>query len=103
MAAAHEALGLPAEITPYMFRKFIALTLDDAKMSARVTADVLQHAEPTMTQRRYMRCGKVHHEVAAIINDAVIGGLEARLDGEDAGNGRSAILRRLSTSPRLVV
>ncbi|MFF0458337.1 tyrosine recombinase XerC [Nocardia africana] len=90
-----QALGLPDDITPYTFRKFIALTLDDAKMSARVTADVLQHADPAMTQRRYMRRGKVHHEAAAVINDAVLGGLRARLEAGADGDGRSATLRRL--------
>ncbi|WP_433622921.1 hypothetical protein [Nocardia sp. CA-120079] len=53
----------------------IALMLDDAKLSARVTADVLQHADPAMPQRKYMRRGKVHHNAAAVINEAVMEGL----------------------------
>ncbi|MEV4207536.1 site-specific integrase [Nocardia salmonicida] len=69
-----EALELPDDLSPYAFRKLVAMVLDDAKLSARVTADVLQHADPAMTQRKYMRRGKVHHDAAAVIHDAVMGG-----------------------------
>ncbi|WP_435874193.1 hypothetical protein [Nocardia fluminea] len=53
----------------------MAIILDDAKLSARVTADVLQHADLAMTQRKYMRRGKVHHDDVAVIHDAVMGGM----------------------------
>lgn len=43
-----EALELPDDLVPYSFRKFMALLLDDAGLSARVTADVLQYADPAM-------------------------------------------------------
>ncbi|MEG8184290.1 tyrosine-type recombinase/integrase [Nocardia terpenica] len=90
-----EALGLPDDFSPYAFRKLVALLLDDAKLSARVTADVLQHADPAMTQRKYMRRGKVHHEAAAVINDAVVDGLQNGTDQDQAESAREATLRRL--------
>ncbi|MEV6769946.1 tyrosine-type recombinase/integrase [Nocardia sp. NPDC051030] len=67
-----EALGLPDGLSPYAFRKFIALLLDDEGLSARVTADVLQHADPAMTQRKYMARGRLHYNAAEIIHNAVM-------------------------------
>lgn len=40
-----EALGLPDNLSPYAFRKVMALMIDDGGLSARVAADVLQHAD----------------------------------------------------------
>ncbi|MFB8007535.1 tyrosine recombinase XerC [Nocardia sp. NPDC056000] len=91
-----EALGLPDALSPYAFRKFMALLLDDAGLSARVTADVLQHADPAMTQRKYMARGRVHHDAAALLHNAVVGGL---VDLDDQGhpeNGRTPSLWTLN-------
>ncbi|MFC9436732.1 tyrosine recombinase XerC [Nocardia sp. NPDC057030] len=86
-----EALGIPDDVSPYSFRKIMATVLDDAKLSARVTADVLQHADPAMTQRKYMARGRVHHEAAAVFHDAVTNG-----SGHDHdANGHGATFRRL--------
>ncbi len=85
-----EALGLPDDLSPYAFRKLVAMTLDDAKLSARVTADVLQHADPAMTQRKYMRRGKVHHDAAAVINSAVVSGMRDGAAVDPVKFGRAA-------------
>jgi integrase len=68
-----EALGLPDDVTVYSFRKLVATVLDDAGLSARMTADVLQHADPAMTQRKYMARGRAHPEAAAAMDRAVVG------------------------------
>ncbi|MBF6418634.1 hypothetical protein IU436_07090 [Nocardia farcinica] len=90
-----EALGLPDDLSPYAFRKLIALVLDDEGLSARVTADVLQHADPAMTQRKYMARGRVHHDAAAVVHKAVMDGLRAD-DRTWDGNGPRAPFRTLS-------
>lgn len=56
-----ETLGLPDDVVPYSFRKLIAMILDNEGLWGRVTADVLQHADPAMTQRKYMARARVHH------------------------------------------
>ena len=61
------------EVTSHSFRKSMATMIDDAGMSARIGADQLGHAKVSMTQDRYMRRGKVHTEVAALL-DRVING-----------------------------
>lgn len=68
-----EALGLADTITPHSFRHAVATILDDAGLSARVTADVLGHADPAMTQRFYMARGHPHRAAADILNRAVTG------------------------------
>ncbi len=68
-----EALGLPDDVTVYSFRKLVATVLDDAGLSARMTADVLQHADPAMTQRKYMARGRAHPEATAAMDRAVVG------------------------------
>jgi len=40
-------------------------------MSARIGADQLGHARPSMTQDVYMSRGQVHTEVAAVLDKAV--------------------------------
>ncbi|MFE3254336.1 tyrosine-type recombinase/integrase [Nocardia sp. NPDC059229] len=96
-----EALGLPEDLSPYAFRKYIALLLDDAGLSARVTADVLQHADPAMTQRRYMARGRIHHQAAALVHDAVMSGADnAGQDQDENGRARSFwTLSRQSPDP----
>ncbi|MFE3796971.1 site-specific integrase [Nocardia tengchongensis] len=89
-----EALELPDNLVPYTFRKFMAVVLDDAGLSARVVADVLQHADPAMTQRKYMARGRVHHHAAAILHEVVTGSNTGD-QGHD-GNGRAPTFVRLS-------
>ena len=50
------------------FRKSVATMIDDAGLSARIGADQLGHAKVSMTQDRYMRRGRVHAEVAALLD-----------------------------------
>lgn len=64
-------LGVP-EVTSHSFRKTVADLVDDAGLSARVGADQLGHAKVSMTQDRYMTRGRVHPEVAALLECAVI-------------------------------
>ncbi|MCP9621597.1 site-specific integrase [Nocardia otitidiscaviarum] len=66
-----DALGIPDDITAHSFRGAVATILDDAGLSARVTADVLGHADPSMTQRRYMARGRVHPAAAEALHKAV--------------------------------
>ncbi|MGL5444990.1 MAG: site-specific integrase, partial [[Mycobacterium] stephanolepidis] len=67
------ALGLPASITAHSFRKAVATILDDAGLSARIAADVLGHADPSMTQRFYMARGRAHSEAATALHQAIAG------------------------------
>ena len=46
-------LGVP-EVTSHSFRKTVADLIDEQGLSARVGADQLGHAKPSMTQDRYM-------------------------------------------------
>jgi integrase len=68
-----EDLGVP-DVTSHSFRKSVATLIDDAGLSARVGADQLGHAKVSMTQDRYMRRGRVHAEVAALLDRAVSDG-----------------------------
>lgn len=61
------------EVTPHSFRKTVATLIDDAGLSARVGADQLGHAQVSMTQDRYMARGRVHHEVADLLDKTVEG------------------------------
>ncbi|MFE5284670.1 hypothetical protein ACFRAQ_06820 [Nocardia sp. NPDC056611] len=72
----------------------MALLPDDAGLSARVVADVLQHADPAMTQRKYMARGKVHHGAAAILHEAA--GCTNPADHDHDGNGSMPSFVRLS-------
>ncbi|WP_244895989.1 tyrosine-type recombinase/integrase [Mycobacterium asiaticum] len=64
-----EALGV-ADVTSHSFRKTVATLIDDAGLSARVGADQLGHARPSMTQDVYMSRGQVHTEVADVLDKA---------------------------------
>ncbi|MFE3057109.1 tyrosine-type recombinase/integrase [Nocardia sp. NPDC059239] len=66
-----EALGIPDDITVHSFRGAVATILDDAGLSTRVAADVLGHADPLMTQRRYMARGRVHPAAAVALHNVV--------------------------------
>jgi integrase len=63
-------LGVP-EVTTHSFRKTVATLIDDRGLSARIGADQLGHARPSMTQDRYMARGKVHTQVAEALDDAI--------------------------------
>lgn len=63
-------LGLP-DVTSHSFRKTVATLIDDSGLSARIGADQLGHARPSMTQDVYMSRGQVHTEVADILDKAV--------------------------------
>ncbi len=60
-------------VTTHSFRKSVATLMDDRGFSARISADQLGHARPSMTQDRYMARGKLHTEVAEALNDAISG------------------------------
>jgi integrase len=65
-------LGVP-DVTSHSFRKSVVTMIDDAGFSARVGADQLGHAKVSMTQDRYMRRGKIHAEVAALLDQSIGG------------------------------
>jgi integrase len=56
-------------VTSHVFRKTHATLLDAAGLSARVVADQLGHADPSMTQRVYLGRGAVSEEAAAALED----------------------------------
>ncbi|NKX91267.1 MULTISPECIES: tyrosine-type recombinase/integrase [Nocardia] len=74
-----EALGFAEDITPHSFRHAVATILDDAGLSARVTADVLGHVDVAMTQRYYMARGRPHRTAANVL-DRAIGSTPVDLD-----------------------
>jgi integrase len=65
-----ESLGLP-DVSSHSFRKTVATLIDDSGLSARIGADQLGHARPSMTQDVYMSRGQVHTEVAAVLDRAI--------------------------------
>jgi integrase len=67
---AREDLGVP-DITTHSFRKTVATLVDDAGLSARIGADQLGHAQVSMTQDRYMSRGRVHDQVAQLLERTV--------------------------------
>jgi integrase len=68
--AARNELGVP-DMTSYSFRKTVATLIDDAGLSARIGADHLGHAKVSMTQDRYMSRGRVHTQVADLLDRAI--------------------------------
>jgi Phage integrase family len=67
-----EDLGVP-EVTTHSFRKTLATLIDEGGLSARVGADHLGHSRVSMTQDVYMTRGKVHAQVADLLDDAISG------------------------------
>jgi integrase len=65
-----DELGVPG-VTTHSFRKTVATLIDEEGLSARVGADHLGHAKVSMTQDRYMSRGRVHSEVAALLDRAI--------------------------------
>jgi integrase len=66
-----DELGASA-ITTHSFRKTVATLIDDEGLSARVGADHLGHAKVSMTQDRYMSLGRVHDQVAKMLDRTVV-------------------------------
>lgn len=56
-------------VTSHVFRKTCATVLDEAGLSARAIADVLEHADPSMTQRVYMGRGIASEAAADALED----------------------------------
>jgi integrase len=65
-----EALGVP-QVTTHSFRKTVATLIDDEGLSSRIGADHLGHSKVSMTQDRYMTRGRVHTEVANLLDRAI--------------------------------
>jgi integrase len=63
-------LGVP-DVTTHSFRKTVATLIDDAGMSPRVGADQLGHSKVSMTQDTYMARGRIHTEVAELLDRAI--------------------------------
>jgi hypothetical protein len=63
-------LGAP-EITTHSFPKTVATLIDDEGLSARIGADHLGHSKVSMTQDRYMTRGRVHPQVADLLDRTV--------------------------------
>ncbi len=70
--AVRDELGMP-DVTSHSFQKTVATLIDDAGLSARIGADHLGHAKVSMTQDRYMSRGRVHNQVADLLDRAVAG------------------------------
>ena len=68
--AARDELGVP-DVSSHSFRKTVATLIDDEGLSARIGADHLGHAKVSMTQDRYMSRGRVHTQVADLLDRAV--------------------------------
>ena len=59
------------DVSSHSFRKTVATLIDDEGLSARIGADHLGHAKVSMTQDRYMSRGRVHTQVADLLDRAV--------------------------------
>jgi integrase len=67
---ARDDLGVPG-VTTHSFRKSLATLIDDEGLSARIGADHLGHTNVSMTQDRYMSRGRVHPQVADLLDRAI--------------------------------
>jgi integrase len=65
-----DELGAP-EVTTHSFRKTVATLIDDEGLSARIGADQLGHTKVSMTQDRYMSRGRVHTQVAELLDRTI--------------------------------
>jgi integrase len=65
-----DELGVP-EVTTHSFRKTVATLIDDEGLSARIGADQLGHTRISMTQDRYMSRGRVHTQVAELLDRTI--------------------------------
>ena len=62
-----EQLGVP-EVTTHRFRETVATLIYDDGLSARIGADHLGHSKVSMIQDRYMTRGRVHPQVADLLD-----------------------------------
>jgi len=69
-AKARADLGVP-DVTSHSFRKALATLIDEGGLSARVGADHLGHSRVSETQDTYMARGRVHTQVADLLDRAV--------------------------------
>jgi integrase len=60
-----------AGVSTHSFRKTVATLIDDEGLSARIGADQLGHARVSMTQNVYMSRGRVHAQVADLLDRTV--------------------------------
>jgi integrase len=60
-----------ADVSSHSFRKTVATLIDDEGLSARIGADHLGHAHVSMTQDVYMTRGRVHAQVAELLDRTV--------------------------------
>jgi integrase len=67
---AREELGVP-DATTHSFRRTVATLNDDEGLSARIGADHLGHSHVSMTQDRYMTRGRIHTQVADLLDRTV--------------------------------
>jgi len=65
-----ERLGVPG-VNAHSFRKTVATLIDDEGLSARIGADHLGHSKVSMTQDRYMSRGRVHTQVAELLDRTI--------------------------------
>ncbi|RFZ67480.1 hypothetical protein DE4576_01993 [Mycobacterium marinum] len=65
-----DQLGVPG-VTTHSFRKTVTTLIDEEGLSARVDADHLGHSKVSMTQDRHTSRGRVHTEVAALLDRAI--------------------------------
>jgi integrase len=63
-------LGVP-NVTTHSFRKSLATLIDDEGLSARIGADHLGHTNISMTQDKHMSRGRVHTQVADLLDRLV--------------------------------
>jgi integrase len=59
------------DVSSHSFRKTVATLIDDSGLSARIGADHLGHAKVSMTQDRYMSRGRMHTQVADLLDRVV--------------------------------
>lgn len=67
---AREELGVP-DATTHSFRKTVATLIDDEGLSARIGADHLGQSNVSMTQDRHMTRGRIHTQVADLLDRTV--------------------------------
>jgi integrase len=58
-------------VTSHSFRKTVATLIDDEGLSSRIGADQLGHAKVSMTQDKYMSRGRVHTQVAELLDRTI--------------------------------
>ncbi len=77
------------EVTTHGFRRTVANLIDEEGLLARVGADQLGHSHVSMTQDRYMSRGRVHAEVAWVLDRAAI---SAEIDTVDLPGKQSSTI-----------